>query len=91
MPPPKVVSSVINIVTRKEVTSDVSWEGLKKICHITFGKRRKTLRNSLQQLTDSQTVTSLLDSIDIDPQKRPEVLDIDDFCKLTKAFSPYLS
>ncbi|MCH2037317.1 MAG: 16S rRNA (adenine(1518)-N(6)/adenine(1519)-N(6))-dimethyltransferase RsmA [Rickettsiales bacterium] len=91
MPPPKVVSSVINIVPRKEVPSDVSWEGLKKICHITFGKRRKTLRNSLQQLTDSQTVTSLLDSIDIDPQKRPEVLDIDDFCKLTKAFSPYLS
>lgn len=91
MPPPKVTSSVINIVPRNEVANDVSWQELQTICQIAFGQRRKTLHNSLKQLTDSKTSTMLLEKIDIDQKRRPETLDIEEFCRLTRAFSPYLS
>lgn len=91
MPPPKVVSSVINILPRQETYADISWDGLKRICQVTFGKRRKTLRNSLQEFTDSTTILELLDTIGINSQRRPETLTIEEFCNLTKAFKPYLS
>ncbi|MBC6410306.1 MAG: 16S rRNA (adenine(1518)-N(6)/adenine(1519)-N(6))-dimethyltransferase RsmA [Ekhidna sp.] len=77
-PPPKVQSAVIRLV-RNDVTQLGCDEQLfKRIVKAGFGKRRKTLRNTLKDLNLSglESEESLL-------SKRAEQLSADDFVKLT--------
>jgi 16S rRNA (adenine1518-N6/adenine1519-N6)-dimethyltransferase len=79
-PPPKVTSTVITLVPRKKPLAEVNWQTLDKICKATFGQRRKTLRSSLKQLCKNPS--ELLSSANIEENRRPEELSIEEFCAL---------
>lgn len=88
-PPPKVESSVVSIIPRKEPLFPANKESLYKICKATFGQRRKMLRVSLKQLTENPE--ELLKKAGINPQSRPEELSIENFCSLARAYQDFLS
>ncbi len=84
-PKPRVTSSVIQLRIFGQVRYNVDQKLFRTIIRTTFGKRRKTLRNSLHYLPyDEQTVNKLLGMIKFPLNKRPEELDTDDFITLTE-------
>lgn len=81
VPPPKVDSAVIRLIPKdKEERSQVSPQILNTVCLEAFNQRRKTLRNSLQNLMDVETIQQL----DIDPGLRAENLTLDEFIRIAK-------
>lgn len=87
-PPPKVASSVIQIIPHPTPLSDIHPAHLEAILRITFGQRRKTLRATLKSLTPD--ANDHLIHAGINPDLRPEALDVAEFCQLTRAFLPYV-
>jgi len=77
-PPPKVHSAVVRLRPRNPEPKAISEEALDRIVRSAFGKRRKTLRNSLRNELDSEKIESL----GIDSGLRPENLSVADFVKL---------
>lgn len=77
-PPPKVKSGVIRLVRNnvRELGCDASM--FKTIVKLSFGQRRKTLRNSLRSFAKNPEV--LTDEIF---NKRPEQLSVAEFIRLT--------
>ena len=55
-----------------------SQKALEDITRIAFGQRRKMLRSSLKKIGGK----TLLNAAGIDPEKRPQEIDIKAFCKL---------
>jgi 16S rRNA (adenine1518-N6/adenine1519-N6)-dimethyltransferase len=87
-PEPKVESSVLLIDVYEE--SRLSEEGVARLfelAHAAFNQKRKMLRNSLQPLLgeDSESVSEVLDRIDIDPRRRPETLSLEEWIRLVKS------
>jgi 16S rRNA (adenine1518-N6/adenine1519-N6)-dimethyltransferase len=79
-PPPKVTSSVVYLVPRRQVLS----ADVRKISRVTeaaFGQRRKMLRQSLKSLGGED----LLKSVDIDPTRRAETLSVEEFVRLANS------
>ena len=76
-PPPKVKSAVIRL-TRKEnpPVSDALWPVFRRIVKITFGQRRKMLRNTLKQdLSPARLQDAFF-------QQRPERLGLEEFVQI---------
>ena len=83
IPEPKVMSTVIKIRPKNNITSP-SVESFKKIASAAFGFRRKTLKKSLSQLgIDGE---ELAKRANIDPKLRAQNLTIEDFCNLSKVY-----
>jgi 16S rRNA (adenine1518-N6/adenine1519-N6)-dimethyltransferase len=79
-PPPKVTSSVVNLVPRADpLPADVRILG--RVTEAAFGQRRKMLRQSLKSLGGER----LLESTGIDPTRRAETLDVAEFVALANA------
>jgi len=81
-PPPKVNSSVVRLCPRAEplvATADIPVFG--NLVTAAFHQRRKTLRNNLKGLLDSEQITAL----GIDPGVRAEMLSISDLIRLYQA------
>lgn len=77
-PPPKVHSAVITL-SRKDDQIDYDWRKFKSIVKITFGQRRKMLRNTLKGIVqDSDFLKNEFFN------QRPEQLSVEDFIHLTK-------
>ena len=78
-PPPKVESAFVRLEPyeqpRVQVTDEALFEQLVKQA---FSQRRKTLRNTLRDLVDAETMREL----GIDPSARAETLAIEDFAIL---------
>lgn len=83
IPPPKVTSTVVNLIPRRTPLGDCAMEALEAVTQAAFGQRRKMLRQSLKTLNLDKS----LESLDIDPQARAETLDIPAFCRLAGALS----
>ena len=88
VPAPKITSSVVQIVPLSAPRFTCSQKHLEDVTRHAFGQRRKMLRSSLKKMGGE----ALLIAADIDPQTRPQDLDIESFCKLanlyeSKAFS----
>lgn len=84
-PPPKVASTVIELVPRAEPLAPADPALLEQVTAAAFGQRRKMLRQSLRSLgVDAAT---LLDTAGIEPTRRAEELSIEEFCALTRALS----
>lgn len=84
VPPPKVVSTVVELKPRAERPRDIDPIQLSRITAAAFGQRRKMLRAALRSLTpDSE---ALLRAAGIDPTMRAEQLSLDCFCALTRAW-----
>ena len=87
-PRPKVESAVVHMSFReKSVVRLEDEEWFKKIVKGCFGYRRKTLMNALKHsgLPLPQSIESRMQTIGIDPQKRPETLTIQDLVHLAEA------
>lgn len=84
-PPPKVMSSVLQLVPRKDRPDCGSVERLEQLTAAAFGQRRKMLRQSLKSLgTDT---AALLSGAGIEPTARAEELSVADFCRLSVVFT----
>ncbi|UJL46473.1 16S rRNA (adenine(1518)-N(6)/adenine(1519)-N(6))-dimethyltransferase RsmA [Virgibacillus sp. NKC19-16] len=91
MPQPNVDSSVLRLTIRDEpsvqVTDEEYFFNLVQAC---FGQRRKTLRNNLiryfKETYDKETITELLEMVNIDGARRGESLDIEEFAALANVF-----
>lgn len=81
-PPPKVESAIVQLIPYENPPHPVKDEAcLKLITHRAFGQRRKTLRNTLKGLLTDDEILGL----NIDPGKRAETLDIEQFAALSNA------
>lgn len=90
IPKPKVDSTVIRLDIRKEKPVKlISEEVFFAVVKAGFGQRRKTLLNSLtgvRGLTKEETA-SILSAAGIDPMRRAETLDLEEFAALANAVS----
>lgn len=78
-PPPKVQSAIIRLVRRDEPLIEIElWPTFKQVVKITFGQRRKMLRNTLKSFLDAEDLQN--------PrfQARPEQLSVAEFVELAK-------
>ena len=82
--PPKVTSTVIEIVPRPEPAMAVPRVDLERLTAAAFGQRRKMLRSSLRQLGPDPE--RHLRAAGIDPTARAETLDVEDFCRLALTY-----
>ena len=82
-PPPKVTSSVVHL-TPKKAPLPCNLRTLEKVTAAAFGQRRKMLRQSLKGIGGE----ALLERAGIDPSRRAETLDIDEFVALANLIEP---
>ena len=76
-PPPKVTSTVVHIEPNlKPIPCNLA--KLERVTHAAFGQRRKMLRQSLKPLGGE----ALLNRAEIDPSRRAETLDVEEFCRI---------
>jgi len=92
-PAPKVDSTVIGIHFHRQPATAAHDEALLfRVVKAAFGKRRKTLRNALAQSELNLTpaiCSSLLKSVQIDPQRRAESLKVPEFVRLSDEIGRY--
>ena len=84
VPPPKVTSTVIQLVPRPNPILPVTFSTLEALTRAAFGQRRKMLRSSLKSLTESPE--TLLASVGIKSDRRAETLTVAEFCSLAQAY-----
>ena len=84
VPPPKVTSSVVELVPRS-APLPCDAVALQKVTEAAFGQRRKMLRQSLKTL--GRDPLPLLAAAGIEPTARAEEIPVEGFVKLTRAFS----
>jgi 16S rRNA (adenine1518-N6/adenine1519-N6)-dimethyltransferase len=83
VPPPKVTSSVIELVPRPQPLP-CDRRRLERVTAAAFGQRRKMLRQSLKSLGDAQ---ALLDAARIEPTARAEDIPVEGFVSLANALA----
>ncbi|XGA08567.1 MAG: 16S rRNA (adenine(1518)-N(6)/adenine(1519)-N(6))-dimethyltransferase RsmA [Wolbachia endosymbiont of Xenopsylla cheopis] len=82
-PKPKVDSSIVTITPLPAPRFSVDICTLKKVMNTVFSKRRKMLSSSLKEI--SHDTGALLNAVEIEGNKRPEDLSIEQFCRLANA------
>lgn len=83
-PPPKVDSSVVQLLPRQPQALEPSWKEMETVVAAAFGQRRKMLRAALKSIT--ATPEELCESVGIAPTARAETLTVDQFRALTLAW-----
>lgn len=79
-PQPKVHSAIVRLQPYDSIPHVAdNFAYFSKLVNLAFQQRRKTLRNTLKQLTDSDTIASL----SIDTSLRPENLSVEDYVNLS--------
>jgi len=81
-PPPKVLSTVVQITPRPQPLAPARMETLERVTAAAFGQRRKMLRSSLKSLGNPD---ALLSAAGLEPTKRAEEIDVEGFCALARA------
>lgn len=81
-PPPKVTSSIVRIVPRA-APLPASLAALETVTAAAFGQRRKMLRQSLKSVGGE----ALLVRAGIDPARRAETLEVEEFVRLANLIS----
>lgn len=84
-PPPKVKSAVIRMTRNNIQHLNCNEELFKRVVKTTFNQRRKTIRNSIKNITGKQVI---IESEFL--EKRPEQLSVDDFISLTNIVEKYI-
>jgi 16S rRNA (adenine1518-N6/adenine1519-N6)-dimethyltransferase len=84
VPPPKVISSVVELVPRTDVLP-CDRAMLERVAQAAFGQRRKMLRQSLRSL--GTEALPLLEAAGIEPTRRAEEIPIEGFVALARALS----
>jgi 16S rRNA (adenine1518-N6/adenine1519-N6)-dimethyltransferase len=92
-PPPRVDSSVVNITFLAEPRVSVpDEEWFSEVVRSAFGQRRKMVSNSLAGSLDlpKSRIEVILEEVGIDPRKRAEALNLQQFADLASALSKVL-
>jgi 16S rRNA (adenine1518-N6/adenine1519-N6)-dimethyltransferase len=84
-PSPSVTSALLRIEPLAEPRAPARLEDLERVTAAAFGQRRKMLRQSLKQLAPD--AEARIRAADVDPESRPQDLDINQFAALARAFS----
>jgi 16S rRNA (adenine1518-N6/adenine1519-N6)-dimethyltransferase len=84
-PPPNVVSTVVQLLPRRQPLAEARLESLERVTAAAFGQRRKMLRSSLKSLGDAE---GILAACGIDPTRRAEELSVEEFCALARIITP---
>lgn len=79
-PPPKVTSSIVQLVPRSEPFPACAAEALERVTAAAFGQRRKMLRSSLKTLVE--TPETILAKAGIDATLRAEDVPVAGFARL---------
>jgi len=79
-PPPKVTSSIVQLVPRPSPSPPCRVERLERVTAAAFGQRRKMLRASLRSLTE--TPEALLQRAGVDASLRAEQVPVEAFARL---------
>lgn len=79
-PPPKITSTVISIIPKKQPLLKSSYRSLELLCKTAFNQRRKVLRTSLKPICKEPLV--LLEQLGVTEHARPEELSVEQFCEL---------
>ncbi|MDC3063837.1 16S rRNA (adenine(1518)-N(6)/adenine(1519)-N(6))-dimethyltransferase RsmA [Alphaproteobacteria bacterium] len=77
-PKPKIHSSLVQFIPYEDEKYNFNFEKMEKLTRFVFSKKRKMLRTIFKKEGGS----SFLNSININPNIRPENLTLDEFCKL---------
>lgn len=83
-PPPKVTSTVVQVIPRAEPLFPADAAMLERVAAAAFGQRRKMLRQSLRKV--SPRAEEVLVAAGIAPTARGEELSVEQFCTLARAF-----
>jgi 16S rRNA (adenine1518-N6/adenine1519-N6)-dimethyltransferase len=87
-PPPKVTSSVVELVPRRDpLPCDA--RALTTVTQAAFGQRRKMLRQSLRSLANVDAM-ALLERAGLEPTRRAEEVDLPGFVALAQAYAQQL-
>ncbi len=84
VPPPAVVSAVVELVPRDAPLAPAEPAALERVVAAAFGQRRKMLRQSLKNAGDA---AALCEAAGIDPTRRAETLSVEEFCALARALT----
>ncbi|OMH32156.1 16S rRNA (adenine(1518)-N(6)/adenine(1519)-N(6))-dimethyltransferase RsmA [Motiliproteus sp. MSK22-1] len=85
-PRPKVDSAIVRLSPYAELPHPArDTKDFASIVRISFGQRRKTLRNNLKKTLPTEQIEAL----EIDPGIRPERLSLSDFVKLADAYTGF--
>ncbi len=82
-PPPKITSSVVQLIPRPERLPACDVAVLEKVTAAAFGQRRKMLRSSLKSL--GPEIANVLDDLGIAANLRAEQLAVADFARIAAA------
>ena len=82
-PPPNVTSTVVQLLPHVKPEPQCQVGSLEKVTAAAFGQRRKMLRSSLKRILPDPV--PVLNSLGIDPDKRPEQLAVADYCRIARA------
>jgi 16S rRNA (adenine1518-N6/adenine1519-N6)-dimethyltransferase len=85
VPPPAVDSTVVRLVPKATPIPLINPKMLETLTHQVFSMRRKTLRVSMKSLTPHSL--AILAAANIDPERRPETLSVEEFCRLANALA----
>lgn len=89
-PAPKVESAVIHVVWKESPMVGLEDGWFREVVRSCFGYRRKRLVNALKHsgIPLPVDLNQRVESIGIDPQRRPETLTIQEFARLADAIRP---
>ena len=90
-PAPNVDSTVLQLTVRsKKPVQPVNEKDFAAVIKGGFAQRRKTLGNSLMTLgVSKQQAEELLRRADLDPSRRGETLDLEEFCRLSDVYTEF--
>ena len=88
-PPPKVHSAVVRLTFRPPKVQLEDPDAFVRMVRMTFTQRRKTVANALKGFASEtgQDAGAVLKAVGIDPQRRPETLELAEFGALSNAFT----
>jgi 16S rRNA (adenine1518-N6/adenine1519-N6)-dimethyltransferase len=84
-PAPNVTSALLRIEPLAEPVAPARLEDLERLTAAAFGQRRKMLRQSLKLITPD--AEARIRAANVDPESRPQDLNIAQFAALARAFS----
>lgn len=90
LPPPKVDSAVVQMDTRAELRGTASMrERMFELATMAFQRKRKTLGNGLSMGLNQpkSELEETLGNVGIDPMRRPQTLDVDEWLRIAEALS----
>jgi 16S rRNA (adenine1518-N6/adenine1519-N6)-dimethyltransferase len=85
-PPPKVHSAVVRLSFRPPTVTLTDPDRFTRLVRSVFTQRRKTIANALKTFAGEtgQSAGEMLTSAGIDPQRRPETLELAEFADLAR-------